>query len=104
MNVQDTHPATALSMSRVYESWNNLGWKGLLEVILSKQPLKAGPTSKLGPALKLDEVARAPVQSIFEYVQGWTFLNLTGALVQCLTIFMVGKFKKSFILSPFPML
>lgn len=88
MNVRDTHPATALSMSRVYESWNNLGQKGLLEVILSKQPLKAEQNSKLAPNLKLDEAAWAPVQSIVDYVQGWTFPNLTGALVQCLTIFM----------------
>lgn len=76
-----THPATVLSMSRAYDSHNNLGWKGLLEVILSKHPLKAVPTSKLGSTLKLDQVSRGPIQSSLEYFQGWTFQNILGAPV-----------------------
>lgn len=78
-------------MSRVCKSQSNLGWKGLLEVILPKHPLKAGPTSKLSPALKLDQVAWGPIPSRFVYFQGWTLQNLPTVLVQCLTIFMAGK-------------
>lgn len=76
-----THPATVLCMSRAYDSYNNLGWKRLLEVILSKHPLKAVPTSKLGSTLKLDQVSWGPIQSSLEYFQGWTFQNIPGALV-----------------------
>lgn len=93
-----THPATVLSMSRAYDSYNNLGWKGVLEVILSKHPLKAVPTSKLGSTLQLDQVSWGPIQSSLEYFQGWTFQNISGALIRCLAIFMAGKFKNTSLL------
>lgn len=94
-------------MSRAYDSYNNLVWKGLLEVILSKHPLKAVPTWKLGSTLKLDQVSWGPIQSSLEYFQQWTLQNIPGALLWCLAIFMAGKFKKKhcyYSLSLFPML
>jgi len=59
--------------------------------MLSEHPLKAEPTSKLGPTLKLYQVAWVPAQSSFQYIQGWSSRYLPGALVKCLTIFMVGN-------------
>lgn len=70
-------------------------WKGLLEVTITKHPLKAVPTSKLDSTLKLDQVSWGPIQSSLEYFQGWTLQIIPGALVWCLTIFMAGKLKKT---------
>lgn len=72
-----TSPATVLSMSRVYASWNNQSWKRLLEVIPYKIPLKAGPASKSHPSLMLDEVDQGLVLPSFDCFQGWTGFGMS---------------------------
>lgn len=82
MHTMHTHTssATVLSMSRVYESWNNWSWKRLLEVIPYKIPLKAGPASKSNPTLTLDETDQSLMLPSFEYFQGWTGLGIPALL------------------------
>lgn len=63
-------------------------WKGTWEAICSDLLLKVGPSSKLNPALELDQAAQRHVLPVSEGLQGWRSHHLSGPLFQHLTIFL----------------